>query len=219
MTIAVLITTYNRKDILHETLMRASGKLGYGGKIEFVIADDGSTDGTQLMLSQNFDVHLVQSERKGLGGNTNAGLARAFSLSDVVVQFQDDMWLDVPTDINPVVRLLEADSSVGWVRFGRYNSPHHRFNASLEGDYWRIHWNSPEFYVTSDQPHIKHKRFHEWAGYYPEGLKIADTENTWCGHTKGKAQEDANAPKVLIPVWIPENIWRHVGDSWQSKDM
>lgn len=215
MTVAVMITTYNRADILAENLTRVAKYVQYAGKIEIVIADDGSTDHTELMLKQDFDVHFVQTNRQGLGANANNGLHKAFSLCDTVLQFQDDVWLDKPLDLTPLVARL-SNPDAGWMRLGKFAN--HKLHAELNGEYWRVNWHSPEIYIVSDQPHLKHKRFHEAAGYYPEGLKIGDTENTWCGWTwaEGKA---GRLPDVLIPVDVPHNIWRHVGVSWQSEGL
>jgi glycosyltransferase involved in cell wall biosynthesis len=215
MTIALLITTYNRADTLAENLHRVGKYIKYDGKIEIVIADDGSNDHTELMLSQNYAVHFVQTDRKGLGANTNNGLRKAFSLADTVIQFQDDVWIDAPLDLTPHVERLKQ-SDAGWIRLGRIAN--HNLHAELNGEYWRVNWHSPEIYIASDQPHLKHKRFHDMAGYYPEGMKIGDTENAWCGWTR-EIGIKGELPSVLIPVDVPNGIWRHVGASWQSEGL
>jgi hypothetical protein len=98
--VTIMVITYNRRDVLHGTLTRLYEHLAYSGKLHYIVADDGSNDGTQQMLASDHpDVHLVQSLRLGLGGNTNAGLRAAFELSDLVGSLQDDMHLLCPHSI------------------------------------------------------------------------------------------------------------------------
>jgi glycosyltransferase involved in cell wall biosynthesis len=218
MSLAVVITTFNRKDILKETIGRVAEHIKYsGGEVRVFIADDGSTDGTQEMAASWPFCRIVQSNRAGLGGNANAGLKMAFQFSDVVFQFQDDMWIDGPLDMTPHVQLLREKPEIGWIRIGHYLN--HNFTAQMRGEYWHLLWNSQEYYIASDQPHVKHRRFHDFFGYYPEGLKIADTENSWCGRTWQIAQISQDAPQVWLSARVPHQIWRHVGPSWQSEGL
>ena len=45
-TLAIVIITYNRRDVLRETLHRLQQHLHYTGPRTLIVADDGSDDGT-----------------------------------------------------------------------------------------------------------------------------------------------------------------------------
>ena len=216
--IGVVITTYNRKDILRETLQRAKEFLKSSEPLRYYICDDGSEDGTFEMLAyQSIDFRLIKNNRVGLGANANSGLRLAFNETDVVLQFQDDLWLEGSLDLDPHAKVLRELQWVRWVRLGQYVG--HGFQAQMAGDYWVIDWNSPEIYIASDKPHIKHRDFHQYFGYYPEGLRVADTENSWCGNVKQQAMGVHNAPLVAIAATVPNGIFSHVGPSWQTEGL
>lgn len=221
MEISILITTFNRRNILHDCLDALQGCLYLTeDQTYWVVADDGSDDGTEEMLAECYpDVHYFRQERKGLGACENLGLREAFNQSDVVLQLQDDMILNCSLDLGPAIKKLREDPQAGWVKIGAYND--HQYLGSLHGAYWVVSWYSPTQYIVSDKPHLKHKRFHDLYGYYPENLKIADTENFWVAYCRDKAQRHETRGEiypldVLIPTWIPENCWNHVGKSWQE---
>ena len=206
MELTVLVVTYNRKGILSRTLNSIKEHLLPDN---IVVADDGSTDGTQDMLKTWYpDVILVQSDRLRLGGNSNAGLRVAFELTDVVLHTQDDYFLTGDTGVREHIKTLEEDENCGWIRIGQ--SFNHDFVASLHGEYWRVSWDSPGLYIASDQPHLKHRRFHDTYGWYPEGLPVGDTENSWCGRVKAEGQQK-KSPQVYVPLYF-KNKWLHLDD-------
>jgi glycosyltransferase involved in cell wall biosynthesis len=83
-TLAIVIITYNRRDVLRETLRRLNTHLAYDGPRALVIADDGSDDGTAEMLAEYPDAVHVVSSRCGLGVNANAGVRAALACADYV---------------------------------------------------------------------------------------------------------------------------------------
>ena len=77
-------------------------------------------------------------------------------------------------------------------------------------------------------PHLKHRRFHDYFGLYPEGMKLGETEEAFChqckrkvalwNKRKDKKEDDAAPPYVAVPLNSDsETAWMHVGDSWQAK--
>ena len=215
--IAVVISTYNRKAILKETLERSQTYLKSDETIKYFICDDGSTDGSQDLIYPSAILQLIQNNRVGLGANTNSGLRVAFKDTDIVLQYQDDMWLNHKLYLDEHVRFLRStDNWIKWIRLGQYLYPPPEFEAKLAGEYWEIDWNSPELYIASDKPHIKHIDFHKYFGYYPEGLKIGDTENKWVGHTRETGSNSLTSPKVGIAANVHNETFSHVGESWQG---
>lgn len=222
--ISVLIATYERWELLKECLAHLESNLRYAGEIRYVLADDGDTDKTSYNIDSWFDDEIRRweviggSERLGLGGNVNRALKQL--QTDIVLQLQDDYFLRKPLELTPHVERLLLDPTAGWIRLRLLNGQ--RFTATVEDRYWRVNWFSEEGYICSDQPHLKHMRFHQAFGYYPEGLKVADTENEWCWRVREEAREKGG-PGVLVPTFVDiDNLWTHEGDgplSWKDKGL
>ena len=219
--LGIVIPTYNRRETLRNTIHATQNHLYYQSRYRFFIADDGSDDGTQDMLRDEFPhVALVQSLREGLGANTNRGLQSAFQYSDYILQFQDDMQMLVTIDLHPHVELLMNEQTCGFVRLWGVGG--HKYEGALEGNYWRVYWHSPDLFIPSDRPHVKHKRFHDHFGYYPEGRKTADTEQAWCHQCKDVAGKNGVRLDVFVPQnQLTESTWEHVewGNRWRDKGL
>lgn len=216
--IAVLVVTYQRAPILRQTLEALAARLTYGGRLRFIIADDGSTDETHAIATTHGD--LVVTDRGGMGRNTNAGLRFAFEKGcDLVFQLQDDMLLLQPLDLTPHAQWLLSHPQDGYIRLWGVGG--HKYTATLDERYWRIDWRSDELYIASDRPHLKTRAFHDAAGYYPEGLTTAATEEAWSHQSKdvGKA---GRAPFVLVPHgYDSERNFEHIGwhERWRDKGL
>lgn len=219
--LSILVVTYNRKEVVQEALRRLKEHAYYVGPMSYIVADDGSDDGTQEMLSTTYpDVTLVQSNRLGLGANANAGLREAMYRGPLILQLQDDLHLLSHLDLHPHAERLVNDETSGYIRLWGVGG--HRYHAALDGNYWRVWWNSPDLYIPSDRPHIKHRRFHEFFGLYPEGLKAAETEDAWCHQCKDRAGIGGRVLDVLVPQnYLTETTWEHVGwhTRWREKGL
>ena len=218
--LCILTMTYNRKDILEDVLRSLNEHLYYLGPRQLIVCDDGSDDGTQEMLMQFSGTLLIQNNRVGLGANTNSGLRQAMALSPIILQFQDDMKLLTTLDLHPHVEKLMSDETCGYIRLWGVGG--HRYTAKLEGNYWRVWWNSDDLYIPSDRPHVKHRRFHEFYGMYPEGKKTSETEDAWCHQCKDRAGLDGRQLDVFVPQMADtEKSWEHMawGTRWRDKGL
>lgn len=219
--LSVLVITYNRRQTVLETLRRLEEFLRYDGERHLIVADDGSEDETpEAIAAMCPQATIVKSPRVGLGANNNAGLAEAFSRANFVFQLQDDMHLETNLNLTPHVLRLMNDPTIGFITF--WHVAFHHFTATCPDEYWHVDWNSRGPYVANDHPHLKHKRFHDFFGSYPEGLRSDYTEEKWCGYTHKQGQARPDAPKVLIPIgWDIEHGFSHVGahTSWKYQGL
>jgi glycosyltransferase involved in cell wall biosynthesis len=180
--------------------------------------------------------HTV-TQRKGWGANVNAAL-RAVQ-SDYVYFTEDDYLLLRPLDLRPHVALMETHKNVGLVRYGIAGHgmwtavreadisawlPEFQENTSNQGytgagklSYLEIHprmiAGEYGFYRYSNRPHLKHRRFHEHFGPYPEGLSLGRTEEAM-NHLIGLHAKDS--PALVCPAdWV---LWHfdHIGVSYQG---
>ena len=207
--ISVLIPTYNRPFILKRVIDSLKTNLRYSGKITYYIGIDGDLS-TGKMLAGHSGIVAIPGPNNGLGANINRLINS--TPDDLLFQLDDDHQLLTPIELDRHVRQFEIDPQAGWIRL--MGVAYHDYIAKLKSDYWYIYWESPELYITSNRPHLKHRRFHKHYGLYPEGVKLGESEIGFCEQCKEKAKEDGRI-KVLVPVNDTE--WDHIGESWQLK--
>lgn len=213
------IPAYNRPNTIRITVEKLLTNLKYDGRIHILVSEDGDIGKTEEALAE-YDqygvVTVISGAGRGLGVNLNTILSIARGRKfEFIMNMDDDHWLEKPLDITPHVKHLMEDEEAGWIRF--YGIGHHNYVGDLRGRYWYVRWNSPELYIPSFRPHLKHIRFHDHFGNYPEGLKLGATEEGFCHKCRDIAREKGG-PKVLVPLMYDLD-WSHgVGtESWQRK--
>lgn len=206
--ISIIIPTYNRPWILKKGIELLKHNLIYSGKITYYIGVDGDTS-TCKMFAGHADVICIPGPNNGLGANLNRLIQT--TPDDFLFQMDDDHHLLQPLPLDRHVREFEWNPSLGWLRM--MGNAHHDYYARLKGEYWHIFWESPELYIPSNRPHLKHRRFHGHFGLYPESVSLGETEETFCRQCK--ENEDK---KYGVAIPLNETKWDHVGESWQLKD-
>jgi glycosyltransferase involved in cell wall biosynthesis len=162
------------------------------------------------MLAGQRDITVIPGPNRGLGANLNRLIAS--TPDDYLFQLDDDHLLLGRLELNRHVIKLRDDQTAGWIRL--MGIGYHDYIARLEENYWRIYWQSPEKYIPSNRPHLKHRRFHDHFGLYPEDVSLAETEDGFCDQCKARK----GGPAVLVPLDVlTESGWDHVGESWQLK--
>lgn len=110
LAISVVIPTYNRRTRLKRVLAALECQTARLSSFEVIVVSDGSTDGTDELLTTlhpPFSLAYVRQENRGPSAARNAGLARA--TADIVL-FLDD---DVVPDERLVEEHLEAHGECG----------------------------------------------------------------------------------------------------------
>lgn len=112
MKLTVVLPTINEAGAIAELLLGCLESVGHLAQVNVVVVDDGSTDGTQRIVSNFAEgdgrVHLLERDRAvgGLPGAISAGIAAADG--DLVA------WLDADGSMPPdVLRLLLAEIVAG----------------------------------------------------------------------------------------------------------
>jgi len=178
--VSVVVTGYDRPEQLAATVKSLLTVARYPS-LELILADDGSSEEARReMRALPFDRFVFAERNRGLGANTNAGLAAA--RGDYILQLQDDWKCIGPPDfLERGVGLMQARPSIGLVRFTKVFSPDgslppHEF---LESDanvlIMRPERGSP-FLLYSDQPHLKSRVYVDFIGPYQESRYMQRTE-------------------------------------------
>jgi glycogen synthase len=90
-TVSVIIPTYNRKDMLRDTL-NSLAQQTYPN-FEVIVVDDGSTDGTAEIVEEAFPFPLRFFQQSNQGATAARNLAARQSRADILVFLDDDILL------------------------------------------------------------------------------------------------------------------------------
>lgn len=93
-TVSVIIPTYNRKELLHETLNSLAQQTFPSDHFEIIIVDDGSTDGTAAISTEAFPFVLRYFTQSNQGDAIARNLGARQSQADVLVFLDDDMLVE-----------------------------------------------------------------------------------------------------------------------------
>jgi len=198
-----------RTEYARRTLVSAMTYLRYSGELLWMVADDGSDNDHWNLVTSLADplAHLsFRSDRAGYGANANRAWANASSISPVSLWLEDDWELSEPIDLTEYVEILMYYYSVGMIRLGNLptglsmKSVGYSSKVCLEID-------RGSQYAFSGNPHLKHIRFREAYGDYPEGLSPGDTEVAYDHQIR-----NLSGPTIIRPAelgqWGP---WGHIG--------
>lgn len=111
MRISTVIPAYNRADLIGETLRSVLSQTR--PPAEVIVVDDGSTDGTQDVVSEQFgrDVTLIQQENAGAGPARNNGFTRA---TGEIVHFMDSDDLSSLNSYAEQAAAIEAGADMAY---------------------------------------------------------------------------------------------------------
>lgn len=116
MNVAVIIVTYNNRLQIIDCL-KSVAKQSYQNNFQIVVVDNGSTDGTQKIIKENFpQVVLIENENNGYAGGNNIGITWAEKQGyNTFVLLNPDMEVDIDW-LKELVNLAEKKDEVGIVQ-------------------------------------------------------------------------------------------------------
>lgn len=207
--VTVILQTWERTSYALRTIAAAREFLRYPD-LRWYVADDGSRPEHVQACLDALPGARWHSERRGYGGNANAAWAAAESALTLWVE--DDWVLTQPLDLYPYACLLMEAAEVGMVRLGL-------LNLDIRGRTWghggRVWWKldrEPHHEGTpvfTGHPSLRHRRYLDAYGPYPEGLTPGDTELAYAWQFR---QGRPDAPGIVWPADYPANgYWAHIG--------
>lgn len=113
MKILLIIPAYNEQDNIKQTISKIEN---FSKEIEYIVINDGSTDNTETILSENNINHITLINNLGIGGAVQTGYKYAYQNSyDIAIQFDGDGQHDVNYISNICEPLIsgQADMCIG----------------------------------------------------------------------------------------------------------
>ena len=223
--VTILIISYNRPEQLQKTIDALKSYVVYPReKLRWIVADDCSTDGNVKRVATTNGCQFVSTAKNGgYGINMNNGL-RAVK-TDYVFQLQDHWILQAPLDLRLGVGVLETRQDVGLLRYnstfdGMYGKLEYADVSAIAPGYlsegfkpgltyfWLL---TPDtFYIYTDLPNLKHKRFHAYYGGYNENTPMHDVEFGMAEHVSNCLRHHADiAPKIALMDGWADWHWQH----------
>jgi hypothetical protein len=212
--VTVILQTWARTNYALQTIAAARANLRYPD-LRWYVADDGSRpEHYEAVFAALEGVNLVgaHSERRGYGGNANAAWMAANEVGALSMWVEDDWCLREPLDLYPYACLLMETAEVGMVRLGV-------LNLDIRGRTWahggQVYWKldrEPHLEGTpvfTGHPSLRHRRYLDAYGPYPEGLGPGDTELAYAWQFRQGAPD---APGIVWPADLPAGgVFGHVG--------
>lgn len=178
--LTVILLTYERTEYAVQTVKSSVQFLRYPD-IRWFVCDDGSRPEhidtiAQTLYDYGANYIGTYSEKHSYGRSANVGIQKALEQGQLMLFLEDDWTLSQPLDLWVHAALLMENPDVGMVRLGY-------LNAGVEGEtfgfrdrlYWKLKRSTTPHNFTG-HPSLRHWRFHEHHGMYPERLQPGETE-------------------------------------------
>ena len=216
--ITIILQTWERTEYALRTIAAAQQFLRYP-KLHWYIADDGSRPEHVAALREALPDARWHSERRGYGGNANAAWLAADEISALTFWLEDDWELRQPLDLYAYAALLLETHEIGMVRLGLLNLDLRGRTWAHNGQvYWKLdhephHDGTPVF---TGHPSLRHQRYREAYGLYPEGLRPGETELAYAYQFRWGRQD---GPGIVWPAdFPPHGVFGHIG-TLKTEDM
>lgn len=219
--ITIILQTYRRTDVALRTIAAARQYLHYSGPLHWYVADDGSPREHVDAVLEALPIQILghHSQRRGYGGNANAAWDVADKTGALTFWLEDDWELRAPLDLYAYACLLMETHEVGMVRLGV-------LNLDMRGRSWahggRVYWKldrEPHLEGTpvfTGHPSLRHRRYRQAYGDYPEGLAPGETELAYAYQFRVGSPD---APAIVWPADYPaQGFFGHIG-TVKTEDM
>lgn len=133
-TVSLIIPSYNTIHTIPKCI-ESCKNLEYPNKVEIIVVDDGSTDGSYEMLKNDPSIVLIKKDKnEGKGAALNLGIKKANG--EIIGCVDSDSYPHKDTLIN-AVKYFENDEKIGAVvLFIKTTKPRNFIQAVQEIEYW-----------------------------------------------------------------------------------
>ncbi len=184
MKISVIIPTHNRLTLLPRAISSVYNQTLQ--PLEIIIVDDGSTDNTKQLITQNYSqCQYIHQPQAGVSNARNRGIAAATG-DWIALLDSDDEWLPsklenqkTAIENSPTTRLCHTEEI--WIRNGKRVNAMYK-HAKTGGD---IYLNCLPLCVISPSSVLIHRSIFDKYGYFDESLPACEDYDLWlriCAH-------------------------------------
>ena len=226
--VTVLIVTFARLKMIRKTIYGFLKNSNYPqDDLIFHLADNATDRRTS---SENYIPSIIKDfsylnwthtieNKPGWGNNVNTALKKI--RTDFIFLIEDDREAHNTINLVDGVRLLNEKQDVGLVRYdgiaGHLDTVLKLKEVktnSCRFSYCEIDQRQSKRPITySNQPHLRHKRFTEYYGYYPENVTLGRCERLFAAHVK----HNPDGPKIAILEDGIQNKFNHLGAGKNSR--
>lgn len=220
--VTVLIVTFARPDIIKKSIYGFLKNHNYDLRnLKFHLADNDTTGRTGIKnyvndITQEFnylDWSFTVECIPGWGNNVNTALK--YITTDYVFLMEDDRCAYDTINLVDGVKLMQNCNDVGLVRYDGIAGHKETVwemsevrNKNVRLSYMAVNHKLSKRPITySNQPHLRHTRFTQFYGYYPENVKLGMCERLYALNVK----RNPNGPKIAILQDGIQNRFHHLG--------
>lgn len=213
--ISVIVPTFNRLELLKETLQSVRGQTCKD--FEIIVVNDGSSDGTQAWLEAQADIRALQQTNSGIATSRNKGASIArgewFAFLD-----HDDIW--APNKLEVQAQFVKSNTDVALVaakhvRLGKLNRGSGRFRW-IKGDLLVKEYS--ESFIHTSSVMIRRDVFQQLNGF-PSNYRFADEFDLWLRIAAAHPIAYVDEPLVFIRFYEANTSHDRVGVRTDTYDI
>jgi glycosyltransferase involved in cell wall biosynthesis len=111
-TVSVIIPTYNRKNMLRDTLNTISRQTYPVDLFDVIVVDDGSDDGTNLVTRETFPFRLLYQRQSNQGDAAARNLGVSRSRNELLLFLDDDILVDENFMVNLICQHVMKENRI-----------------------------------------------------------------------------------------------------------
>ncbi len=110
--ISIIILNYNNKNVI-ENCLNSILRFNDRYKIELIVVDNQSTDGSYKMLQEKYadKIKLYQNSKNGCSSGRNLGVS--YATKDYIMFLDSDQWILHKYWLEPYIEILSNDNTIG----------------------------------------------------------------------------------------------------------
>lgn len=213
--VSVIIPTFNRTDLLKETVDSVRNQTFRD--FEIIVVDDGSTDGTSEWLMTQPDLRVLTQTNSGIATSRNNGAAQARGQWLAFLD-HDDLWAEDKLKVqvefvneNPEVALVAARH----VRLGTaFRAP--RRPTWIKGDLLTKAYS--ESFIHTSSVMIRKDVFEKIGGFPPQ-YRFADEFDVWLTIARDFTLAYVDQPLVFIRFYESNTSHDRIGVRTDTYDI
>lgn len=226
--VTILIVTFARPKMIRKTIYGFLKNHNYNLlDLQFHIADNATEQRANIKdyvpaIIRDFDYldwSYTIENKPGWGNNVNTAIKKINN--NFIFLIEDDREAYATIDLVNGVRLLNEKRDVGLVRYdgiaGHIDTVLRLQEVKTQDcrfSYCIIDQELSRRPITySNQPHLRHIRFTEYYGLYPENVRLGQCERLYASHIK----RNPHGPKIAILEDGIQNRFRHLGAGKNSR--